>query len=1309
MKYLLILLLLPFVSNSQVGTFDRVSTRSIFIGKSGYGRNVDSIRNDTVGWFNRIRSIPTAHAVYEFVNGRMSGGGGGGGDAYLANNQTFTGQNTFSNSLIKLTGLPSTDTTLKYVAIKANGDLVIANKIFLDTTNMLATIWYVDSLHALGGGGFFTSSTATGNTIQETGGYDFTWNGIKKLTITSDSTYLFTVPDEGVGVESASFVLGQDGNDRLIRVNPNFAKFGVGDNTTTANRTFNLGNYSMQWNTDDINSYYRYRKNLTEFYNKQGDYSTTVAATNDSVSQLAEIFLQTTRLSGETASIIMQTTADTTSIELGTLDGPIDINASGRTRLFAGAEVEMFSGTGNWNFYNLDSISGPKMLYYDNATSKITWANAPSSGGSGTDSAAHHTIRPINATSVGFPKLNGGEDTLVINAALTMQQVYDSQIGGSILTKNDTIINKNSEAIIRNVADGASGNFNFTTLDTITATDPYGDKSRFGLYHARTLRFPVYNSTMNYKNGAGFQLNYEIKDSAFMQTWGGDFGVANKSIIKLRKMAGYSGRSLFIGGPNSTEVVSATLSDLSVSDPTSTVGNYRYARGWWGGNQAFLFMNSYDTLEKWMGNISAAGLFGNAYADYTFDYFGGKLGEYPVANVKNPWFLYNYSARSKSFIAGATGIGDSTIEASSILDISSTTKGVLMPRMTSAQRTAITGVAGLILFDTDSASYFQYTGSAWQNLYNTGGGGGSTTFEQAIINGNSLSADRTIALGTNVLNFSHSGSSAGIQIVHSSGAGQGLLATNNGTGAGLEGRATGGGLGFIGRVENSTTNTFSQLGKVQLFTSGTPAANIGGYFSIDLPNGVSASNEALRLVAKRTTVTAASENDDFEVWSKSSGTMTRKLSVLSTGEALTNNGADTLATKAYARSVGGGGGGISTLNTLTPSTQTFSGTGITISSVTANHAFSNDFSTGKAGGLTVTSGVNASDNMTLSTTTNATKGSFIFGSTSDMVYDDAGNQLRIGNNTAYAGFDLVVANNWQVGRSQPTPVSKFTFSNNTTGSTALGFYTSTDVLQGLLRANGPSIGGTLGGISKNNMFEIFANAGPLMLFGNSLPVYISPNNTAPALTAISAGRIGLNAITAPTAWLHVPAGTAAASSGQIKLDNSVKQTVKEAGTLTRVDPQLVYTNGGGVEQELFQGQQSRVSTQFDKTNTTLADVTGLTATLVAGKIYRFEAKLYTTSDVGGGVKVAIAGTATATAIIYEGLTINAGTTTQSRGTALATTVGAVTAVTAAYITITGTITCNAAGTLTVQFAQNASNATASSVLVGSTFIINEMP
>lgn len=135
---------------------------------------------------------------------------------------------------------------------------------------------------------------------------------------------------------------------------------------------------------------------------------------------------------------------------------------------------------------------------------------------------------------------------------------------------------------------------------------------------------------------------------------------------------------------------------------------------------------------------------------------------------------------------------------------------------------------------------------------------------------------------------------------------------------------------------------------------------------------------------------------------------------------------------------------------------------------------------------------------------------------------------------------------------------------------------------------------------------------------------------------------------------------------------------------------------------------ARNSAQFDKANTTLADITGLSISVLAGRTYKFRAILFTTSSAASGVKAAIAGTATATSIRYEGWTMAASALGgQTRATALATAVAAITAVTAAMIFIEGMITVNAAGTLTVQFADNTGTNT-SSVLTGSSFEVEDI-
>ena len=64
------------------------------------------------------------------------------------------------------------------------------------------------------------------------------------------------------------------------------------------------------------------------------------------------------------------------------------------------------------------------------------------------------------------------------------------------------------------------------------------------------------------------------------------------------------------------------------------------------------------------------------------------------------------------------GIGTTTPDPSSALDITSTDKGVLVPRMTTAQRTAITAPSeALLVYDTDvDCFYYFVTATGWQNL-----------------------------------------------------------------------------------------------------------------------------------------------------------------------------------------------------------------------------------------------------------------------------------------------------------------------------------------------------------------------------------------------------------------------------------------------------------------------------------------------------------------------------------------------------------------------------------------------------------------
>jgi hypothetical protein len=96
-----------------------------------------------------------------------------------------------------------------------------------------------------------------------------------------------------------------------------------------------------------------------------------------------------------------------------------------------------------------------------------------------------------------------------------------------------------------------------------------------------------------------------------------------------------------------------------------------------------------------------------------------------------------------------TGIGTTTPDASAKLDVSSTSKGFLPPRMTSLQRTGISSPAsGLMVYQTDgTAGLYYYGSSGWIYIIN------STTNVVAVVNGGTGTTTSTgtgsVVLSTN--------------------------------------------------------------------------------------------------------------------------------------------------------------------------------------------------------------------------------------------------------------------------------------------------------------------------------------------------------------------------------------------------------------------------------------------------------------------------------------------------------------------------------------------------------------------------------
>jgi len=86
------------------------------------------------------------------------------------------------------------------------------------------------------------------------------------------------------------------------------------------------------------------------------------------------------------------------------------------------------------------------------------------------------------------------------------------------------------------------------------------------------------------------------------------------------------------------------------------------------------------------------------------------------------------------------GVNNPTPHAKALLDLTSNNKGLLVPRMTEAERTAIFPAAdatakGMIVYQTDNSSgFWYYDGSAWKQIF-TSDKGWSTTGNAGTVDG----------------------------------------------------------------------------------------------------------------------------------------------------------------------------------------------------------------------------------------------------------------------------------------------------------------------------------------------------------------------------------------------------------------------------------------------------------------------------------------------------------------------------------------------------------------------------------------------
>ncbi len=174
---------------------------------------------------------------------------------------------------------------------------------------------------------------------------------------------------------------------------------------------------------------------------------------------------------------------------------------------------------------------------------------------------------------------------------------------------------------------------------------------------------------------------------------------------------------------------------------------------------------------------------------------------------------------------------------------------------------------------------------------------------------------------------------------------------------------------------------------------------------------------------------------------------------------------------------------------------------------------------------------------------------------------------------------------------------------------------------------------------------------------------------------------------------------------------------KDTGLARATTAVLAFTNGTNTSPLGFLnwGGEARVSSDVTlaTSTTSLSNITGLSVSLSAGRTYSVEGDIYWQDAAAAGLQLALSGTLGATDAHYAGYIVDSGiggikgnVLATSMGTAVA---GSVTTGTSGFAKLSGTISVNTAGTLTLQAAQFATSSVASTVTRGSRLLVHDIP
>ncbi|MFT4968106.1 MAG: hypothetical protein ACI9CD_001130, partial [Candidatus Deianiraeaceae bacterium] len=245
-----------------------------------------------------------------------------------------------------------------------------------------------------------------------------------------------------------------------------------------------------------------------------------------------------------------------------------------------------------------------------------------------------------------------------------------------------------------------------------------GNKTTTGAYNtALGYSSLLSNTTGTYNTALGYsslssnttgQQNTAIGKLSLLSNTTGNFNTAIGRESLLSNGTGYHNTAIGTSSlkKNTTGYFNTALGSYSLG--TNTTGKYNTAIG-----MESLYFNTTGNYNTAIGRRA-----GMTLTTGNNNTIIGASVNLPTANTSNSIAIGDGSGATRIFVnsSGNVGIGTTAPNSKAILDVSSTTRGFLPPRVTTTQRNAIsptTGDIGLTVYNTSTKSVESWSGTTW--------------------------------------------------------------------------------------------------------------------------------------------------------------------------------------------------------------------------------------------------------------------------------------------------------------------------------------------------------------------------------------------------------------------------------------------------------------------------------------------------------------------------------------------------------------------------------------------------------------------